>query len=220
VYNKDKGRWEHRAGLAENKNPVDIVGRERGGGWTEHEEDNWWRHVFPSSCGKIALVGIAHFLQVHCKVTEPCILVVEACSISGSAMMESQDLPGVTVHTVSIDHKASLRTPDGDTRPTYVAEVASVCFEHMIERAEAKNKCAYHAVLFQVTSSCKSWSQASKYIHEAGEAQAVLRGCARHGPQGRNRRRDKRVHKQVHAEIDRNYNRSWGWLYGSAAHLA
>ena len=87
VYNKDKGRWEHRAGLAENKNPVDIVGRERGGGWTEHEEDNWWRHVFPSSCGKIALVGIAHFLQVHCKVTEPCILVVEACSISGSAMM-------------------------------------------------------------------------------------------------------------------------------------
>ena len=211
-------RFEHRAKLAENKNPVDIVGRERGGGWTETEEDAWWRHVFPSSCGKIALLGIAHFLQTHCRVQQPILLVVEACSISGSAMMECNDLPGVTVHTVSIDHKMSLRTPDGLKKPTHQAEVSSVCFELLIEEAEKRNRCAYHAVLFQLTTSCKSWSQASKYIHEAGEAPAVLRGCARQGPPGRQRRRDKRAHKLVHAEVDRNYDRSWAWLYGSGEH--
>lgn len=208
------GKYRHAAKLAENNNPTNIIGRELGGGWTEADEDTWWRHVFPSSCGKIALVGVAHFLQVHCEVKEPCILVVEACSISGSAMMESGELPGVTVHTVSIDHKNSLLTPDGVKKPTYCMEVATVCFEHVIEEAEKTHQCEYHAVLLQITSSCKSWSQASKYVHEAGEPRAVMRGCARPGPAGRHRRRDKRVHKMVTDEVDRNYDRSWSWLYG------
>jgi hypothetical protein len=171
--------------------------------------------VFPSSCGKIALAGIAHFLQGPCNVKKPFILVVEACSISGSAMMESGELPGVTVHTVSIDHKNSLLTPDGvEKAPTYCMEVDSVCFEHVIEAAETTHQCEYHAVLLQITSSCKSWSQASKYVHEAGDPRAVNRGCARPGPAGRHRRHDKRVHRLVTSEVDRNYDRTWSWLYG------
>jgi hypothetical protein len=121
-----EGKIAHRASIAERDNPVDIIGRDAGGGWTQAQEDTYWRHTYPSSCGKLELQGISTFLIEHCQVPQQRILIIEACAITGGAWMEASKFPHMTVDVVSIDTKMQILTPDGLRKPTRCCDIRAV----------------------------------------------------------------------------------------------
>ena len=173
----------------------------------------------PSSCGKVALQSIASFLRQQCNKLKPRVLVIEICSITGSAMMEAGDIADATIDVANVDYKKGIMTPDGTRRPwRRVGCIREVCFEKLIDECEATmgKGASYDAVFFLVTTSCQSFSAVSKHIHEAGEQSAKEKGDARSGCQGRVRRHERKVHRWVTLQMSRNYARTFHWLCSEA----
>ena len=110
--------------------------------------------------GGIAIdCALERFLRQQCNKLKPRVLVIEICSITGSAMMEAGDIADATIDVANVDYKKGIMTPDGTRRPwRRVGCIREVCFEKLIDECEAtmgKGE-SYDAVFFLVTTSCRS----------------------------------------------------------------